>query len=132
MNQDARSTAIQSLREATDLLEAEKSRPTLPLEKLGAALERVSTAIQTPEKQDEDEHAPSRFAPPPRTTGERLAAFAVACVNMVAALGLILVLLVLAFGKADTTVELSLETQVKFKSAPAQSEPAHKSGNGNG
>lgn len=133
---DAIRVATQSLDEARNLLKEDQSRPAFPLERLGAALERVSTAIAAL-PQDAGAKPPAvLFAPPPRATGERLTALIEACLNLVAVLGLILVLLVLAFAAADAPgkihgkVEICGKVEGEWPSAPARGESTRKTGNG--
>jgi hypothetical protein len=118
--QAATQSVKQSLREADDLLTAEKSRP-VPLEKIGASLESARNALATLETlathavtNQAGEHGVDRFAPPPRTPGERLIALAEACVHTLVVLGLAAILLVLALG-ATTPLESSLDLTVDSK-----------------
>lgn len=62
------------------------------------------------------------FAPPPRTLGENLVEFISALVNAVTVLGLILILLLLAFGKTSSA-SVAADTCCQMKCEPAKCSP---------
>jgi hypothetical protein len=99
-------------------------------------LDRASTAIAALPPEEGATPPAVLFAPPPRATGERLTALVEVCLNLVAVLGLILVLLVLAFAAADAPgtirgkVEVCGEVAGEWPTTPARDEPTRKNRNG--
>lgn len=114
MKSDSRHEAVKLLREARGLLAEEEARPKSTAN-LKAKLERAIEALEAPPSRAETGQA--GFAPSRLTAGEMLGRYTDALVNLVAALGLLVVVLALAFGKAEAPVEAKLCCELKCVSA---------------